>query len=409
MAGNWVGLLGIAAILGIAYALSDNRKAIEYRIVGSAFLLQIGVALFVMHSAVGQSLIQGMSYGVQSILEYANAGIDMVFGPLANRSAGLSFAVHVLPIVIFFSALISVLYHLGVMQLVVRVIGGGIRWLVGTQPVESLCAAANIFVGQTEAPLVVKPYLSKLTQPQVFTIMVSGLASVAGTVLAAYASMGIRVDYLLAASFMAAPGGLLMAKIIMPDGGSEGELASADALEAEGTEHVNVIMAAAVGAQDGVKLAVNIGAMLVAFVSLIAMLNGMLDGVGSWFGIEGLTFEYLMGVVFAPLMYLLNIPWEEAQIAGAFFGEKLILNEFVAFFHFGEVADSLSDQTQAIVTFMLCGFANLSSVAILLGGLGTLMPERKELFARYGLKAVAAGTLSNLMSAAIAGLLFTIS
>ncbi|MBV1906796.1 MAG: NupC/NupG family nucleoside CNT transporter [Pseudomonadales bacterium] len=404
-----MGLLGIAAILGIAYALSDNRKAIEYRIVGSAFLLQIGVALFVMHSAVGQSLIQGMSYGVQSILEYANAGIDMVFGPLANRSAGLSFAVHVLPIVIFFSALISVLYHLGVMQLVVRVIGGGIRWLVGTQPVESLCAAANIFVGQTEAPLVVKPYLSKLTQPQVFTIMVSGLASVAGTVLAAYASMGIRVDYLLAASFMAAPGGLLMAKIIMPDGGSEGELASADALEAEGTEHVNVIMAAAVGAQDGVKLAVNIGAMLVAFVSLIAMLNGMLDGVGSWFGIEGLTFEYLMGVVFAPLMYLLNIPWEEAQIAGAFFGEKLILNEFVAFFHFGEVADSLSDQTQAIVTFMLCGFANLSSVAILLGGLGTLMPERKELFARYGLKAVAAGTLSNLMSAAIAGLLFTIS
>ncbi len=406
MIGGLFGLVGIFTVLVIAVALSTNRKGINLRIVGTAFALQVAVAFFVMKIPAGQGLINGMSQGVQSILGFANAGIDMVFGPLANRSSGLSFAVHVLPIIIFFSALISVLYHLKIMQLIVKTIGGGIRWIIGTQHVESMCAAANIFVGQTEAPLVVKPYLGKLTEAQVFTIMVSGLASVAGTVLAAYAAMGIRLDYLLAASFMAAPGGLLMAKIIMPDDGSEIEQASTKALEPEGTNHVNVIMAAAVGASDGVRLAVNIGGMLVAFVSLIALVNGVLGGLGSLVGVEDLTLEYLMGVLFAPLMYLLNVPWSEAQIAGAFFGEKLVLNEFVAFLHFGQIADTLSDKSQAIITFMLCGFANLSSVAILLGGLGTLMPERRELFARYGLRAVAAGTLSNLMSAAIAGFFF---
>jgi len=408
MIDNLFGLVGIFTILAIAYGLSTNRKGINLRIVGAAFVLQLAVAYFVMKIPAGQSLIYGMSQGVQSILGFANAGIDMVFGPLADRSSGLSFAVHVLPIIIFFSALISVLYHLKIMQVVVKIIGGGLRWLIGTQHVESLCAAANIFVGQTEAPLVVKPYLGKLTEAQVFTIMVSGLASIAGTVLAAYAAMGIRLDYLLAASFMAAPGGLLMAKIMMPDDGSELASASTKALEPEGTTHVNVIMAAAVGASDGVKLAVNIGGMLIAFVSLIALINGVLGGLGSLFGLEDLTLEYILGLIFAPLMYLLNVPWSEAQIAGSFFGEKLVLNEFVAFLHFGQIADTLSEKTQAIIIFMLCGFANLSSIAILLGGLGTLMPERKELFARYGLRAVAAGTLSNLMSAAIAGLFFAL-
>jgi CNT family concentrative nucleoside transporter len=281
-----------------------------------------------------------------------------------------------------------------------------LRRIIGTGPVESLNAAANIFVGQTEAPLVVRPYLRSLTEPQLFAIMVSGLASVAGTVLAAYAQMGIRIEYLLAASFMSAPGGLLMAKILMPD--TDRHLpagGSAVPLEMEESHHANVILAAAVGARDGVMLAVNIGAMLVAFVSLIALFNGLVGGLGGWVGIEDLTLERILGFLFAPLMYLLSVPWAEAQTAGALFGEKLILNEFVAYFHLGQVADTLSPRTEAVVTFSLCGFANLSSIAILLGGLGSLVPEKRELIARFGLRAVAAGSLSNLMSAALASLL----
>jgi len=237
-------------------------------------------------------------------------------------------------------------------------------------------------------------------------VMVSGVASVAGTVLAAYAQMGIRLDYLLAASFMAAPGGLLMAKILMPDedvGGPEQHVR----LMGEESRHANVILAAAVGAQDGVKLAVNIGAMLIAFVALIALFNGIVGGLGGLVGLENLTLEGILGSIFAPLMYVLSVPWEEARVAGALFGEKLILNEFVAFLHMGELLADMSPRTEAVVTFSLCGFANLSSIAILLGGLGTLVPEKRDLIARFGVRAVIAGSLSNLMSAALAGIFLT--
>jgi CNT family concentrative nucleoside transporter len=299
----------------------------------------------------------------------------------------------------------SVLYHLKIMQWVVKLFGGALRWIIGTGPVESLNAAANIFIGQTEAPLVVRPYLSGLTEPQMFAVMVSGLASIAGTVLAGYVLMGAEMEYLLAASFMAAPGGLLMAKIIMPDDVAGVDVVDKRGLMLEDSKHENVILAAAVGASDGVRLAVNIGAMLIAFVALIALFNGLVGGVAGWFGVEGLTLQKILGWVFAPLMYLLSIPWAEAEAAGALFGEKLILNEFVAFSHLNEVLAGTSERTQAIVTFSLCGFANLSSIAILLGGLGSLVPEKRELIARLGLKAVLAGSLSNLMSAALAGLL----
>ncbi len=400
---HWISLVGMAVIVAIAVAFSTNRRKISLRIVLSAFALQAGVAALVLYVPAGKAFIETLSGAVRALLEFSNAGINMVFGPLADTSSGISFAVHVLPIVIFFASLMSVLYHLGVMQIVVRAVGGAIRWLLGTEAVESLNAAANIFVGQTEAPLVVRPYLGRLTEPQLFAVMVSGLASVAGTVLAAYAKMGIPVEYLLAASFMAAPGGLLMAKIIMPD---EDPDAPDEALDIERVRDANVILAAANGARDGVKLAVNIGAMLIAFVALIALFNGLVGGVGGWFGYPDITLEKLLGGIFAPLMWLLSVPWSEAQTAGALFGEKLILNEFVAYFDLTtKYMNDLSPRSLAVVTFSLCGFANFSSIAILLGGLGSLVPEKRDLIAKFGLRAVAAGSLSNLMSAALASLL----
>lgn len=407
MSGSFIGIAGMAVIIGIAILFSSNRKAINLRIVGAAFALQVTVAAFVLYVDAGKRAIESLSAGVQAVIDYSKEGIGMVFGPLANVPDGLVFAINVLPVIIFFSALISVLYHLKIMQWVVKLVGGALRWIVGTGTVESLNAAANVFVGQTEAPLVVKPYLGRLTDEQFFAVMVSGVASVAGTVLAAYVLMGAEMKYLLAASFMAAPGGLLMAKIIMPDNPDTQAAKVDEDMRMEDSKHINVILAAAVGTADGLRLAVNIGAMLIAFVALIALFNGIVGGLFSLVGIEGITLQLILGKIFQPLMYLLSVPWEEAQAAGSLFGEKLILNEFVAFSDMNTVLAGTSERTVAIVTFSLCGFANLSSIAILLGGLGSLVPERKELIAKFGLKAVAAGSLSNLMSAALAGLLLT--
>lgn len=406
---NFIAIFGIIILLGLAYLLSGDRKAINYRVVGSAFLLQVAVAAFVLVVPVGKGILQGMSDAVNKVIGYSNVGIDFLFGDLAHStSLGFIFVVKVLPIIVFAAALMSVLYHLHIMQWVVKIFGGALHWIIGTKRVESLCAAANIFLGQTEAPLVVKPYLSRVSDAQFFTIMVSGLASISGTILAGYAALGVNMDYLIAASFMAAPGGLLMAKIIMPD--PEPEESDAHLLEVdsfdEGEKPTNVIEAAANGAADGLKLAANIGAMLLAFVALIAMLNGMLGGIGSWFGYGDITFNMILGKIFAPLMYVIGIPWAEADIAGNLIGTKLILNEFVGFVELFKLPDgALGPRSVMIVIFALCGFANLSSIAILMGGFGVLVPERRHLIARWGLKAVAAGSLSNLMSAALAGLM----
>ncbi len=407
MPAQLISIAGIGALFAIAIAFSSNRRAIRPRIVIAAFSLQLLLAAVTLKLEAGQRVIEAMSNGVMAIIGYVGSGIGMIFGNLYDPSEGAqSFAVEVLPVIVFFASLMAVLYHIGIMQLIVRVVGRGLQLVIGTRPVESLNAAANIFVGQTEAPLVVRPYLKSLTQPQLFALMVSGTASVAGTVLAAYAQMGVRLDYLLAASFMAAPGGLLMAKILMPDEDMDGDTDTPPVTEAPELEREkNVILAAASGAQDGVRLAVNIGAMLLAFVALIALFNGIIGGLFGLMGVEGVTLERMLGYVFAPLMYLLSVPWEEAQTAGALFGEKLILNEFVAFLHLGDIVGELSPRTEAVVTFSLCGFANLSSIAILLGGLGVLIPERRELIGQYGMKAVLAGSLSNLMSAALASLL----
>ena len=405
--GNYIGLAGIVVILGIAVLFSSNRKAINLRIVGAAFALQVVIATFVLYFDAGRAVIDTLSTGVLKVIGYSKAGIDMVFGPLADTNVvGFSFAINVLPIIIFFSALMSVMYHLRIMEWVVRLVGGFLHKVIGTGAVESMNAAANVFVGQTEAPLVVRPYLKNLTEPQMFAVMVSGLASIAGTVLAGYVLMGAELKYLLAAAFMAAPGGLLMAKILMPDD----EVVKAgehEKLEMEPSQHRNVILAAASGTTDGLRLAANIGAMLIAFVALIALFNGIVGGLFSLVGIDGITLQFLLGKLFQPLMFLLSVPWAEAEAAGALFGEKLILNEFVAFSHLNDYLAGMSPRTVAIATFSLCGFANLSSIAILLGGLGVLVPEKRDLIGLFGIKAVLAASLSNLMSAARAGLLLT--
>ena len=407
MPSNLIGILGIIVILAIAIAFSSNRRAIHLRVVGAAFALQAAIAAIVLYWSRGQQAIEFLSSGVLAVIRFANAGIDMVFGPLADADVvGFSFAFNVLPIIIFFAALMSVLYHLRIMEWIVRIVGGALHKIIGTGAIESMNAAANIFVGQTEAPLVVKPYLKGLTDAQFFAVMVSGLASIAGTVLAGYVLMGAELKYLLAAAFMAAPGGLLMAKIIMPDD-EYIPPGKHERLQMEPSHHRNMILAAAAGTTDGLRLAVNIGAMLVAFVALIALFNGLVGGMFSLVGIEGVTLQLILGKIFQPLMFLLSVPWEEAEAAGALFGEKIILNEFVAFSHLNDYLAGMSQRTIAVTTFALCGFANLSSIAILLGGLGVLVPEKRELIGRFGIKCVLAASLSNLMSAALAGLMLT--
>ena len=415
----FIGLAGIAVILGIAVLLSTDRRAIRLRIVGAAFALQAGIAVLVLYSSFGKVVLGEMSGGVANLLGYSQKGTEFLFGKMATPEiGGQSFAIAALPVIIFFASLVSILYYLGIMQFVVRWVGGGIEKVIGVSKVESLCAAANIFVGQSESPLVIRPYLAGLTPAQLFTVMTSGMAGVAGTILAAYASMGIRIDYLLAASFMAAPGGILMAKIIMPDRvmPPEGELALGDQPgESSAGEPMpqathdeekpaNLIMAAAQGAQTGVRLAVAVGAMVLAFVALVALANGLLGGLGNMIGLPGLSFQGLLGYVFAPIMFLLNVPWSEAGIAGGLFGQKIVLNEFVAYISLG-TQQGLSARTIAVITFSLCGFANFSSIAIQMAVTGSLAPNQRPMIAKLGLRALAAGSLANLMSAALAGLL----
>jgi CNT family concentrative nucleoside transporter len=406
-----IGFAGILLILLIAVALSSDRRAIRPRVVGAAFALQALIAWLVLHVPAGKAVIAGMSHGVANLLGYAQAGTDFIFGPLASpQIGGASFAIAALPVIIFFASLVSILYYLGVMQFIVRWVGGAIELVTGVSKVESLCAAANIFVGQSESPLVIRPYLAGLTRPQLFTVMTSGMAGVAGTILAAYAAMGIKIDYLLAASFMAAPGGLLMAKIMMPDapgGHVVDPVVLPDGAHDE-ERPANIIMAASQGAQTGVKLAVAVGAMVLAFVALVALANGLLGGVGAWFGYPALSFQQLLGYAFSPIMYLLNIPWTEAQAAGGLFGTKVVLNEFVAYINLGQMQASLSPATVGIITFALCGFANFSSIAIQMAVTGNLAPNQRPMIAKLGLKALVAGSLANLMSAALAGLMLAL-
>jgi concentrative nucleoside transporter, CNT family len=408
----FISLAGIALILGIAVLLAGSRrKHIRFRVIGAAFALQIAIAVLVLYVPAGRDAISAMSHGVANLLGYAKQGVDFIFGPLAKPEiGGNSFAIAALPVIIFFASLISILYYLGIMQFIIRWVGGAIQKVTGISKVESLCAAANIFVGQSESPLVIRPYLAALTPAQLFLVMTSGMAGVAGTILAAYASMGIQIDYLLAASFMSAPGGILMAKIMMPDDPADPEIDPVLLTDASHDEEkpANIIMAAAQGAQTGVKLAVAVGAMVLAFVALVALANGLLGGVGGWFGYPDLSFQAVLGSAFRPIMFLLGVPWEEANIAGGMFGTKVVLNEFVAFIALGQAGNTLSPLSVAIVTFALCGFANFSSIAIQMAVTGSLAPNQRPMIAKLGVKALVAGSLANLMSAALAGLLLSL-
>lgn len=413
MVGRLPGLAGIAVILLIAWLLSTNRRAIRLRVVGAAFALQTVIAFLVLYTSGGRFVIQGLSNGVANLLGYATQGTEFLFGPSATNPLAHTFAIAALPVIIFFASLVAILYYLGIMQLIVRWVGGAIGWVTGISRVESLSAAANIFVGQSESPLVVRPYLASLPPSRLFTVMTVGMAGVAGTILAAYASLlgNQYLPFLLAASFMSAPGGVLMAKMIMPDDPvdtqkvEEQKVEIAETFE-EGERPANVIMAASQGALTGVRLAVAVGAMVLAFVALVALANGILSGIGAWFGYPDLTFQKVVGLVFSPVMYLIGIPWSEAGTAGGLFGTKVVLNEFVAFIDLGKMgAGALGDRSRQIVIFALCGFANFSSIAIQMAVTGGLAPSQRPVIARLGLRALAAGSLANLMSAALASVM----
>ena len=419
-----LGIVGIAFILLVAVLFSTNRRAIRLRVVAAAFALQALIALLVLRTVPGRAIIQTLSDGVANLLGYAGKGTEFLFGPTATNPLANTFALGALPVIIFFASFIAILYHLGIMQRIVRWVGGAIGWVTGISRVEALGAAANIFVGQSESPLVVRPYLAALPASHLFTLMTVGMAGVAGTILAAYAGLlGEKyLPFLLAAAFMSAPGGILMAKLLMPDEPPaqdelplEGAVASGapeDALQVdtfeEGERPANIIMAAAQGAQTGVKLAVAVGAMVLAFVALVALANGLLGGLGNMLGQPGWSFQGAVGALFAPVMYLIGVPWNEAGIAGGLFGTKIVLNEFVAFIDLGNAAGpaaALSERSRAIVTFALCGFANFSSIAIQMAVTGNLAPNQRPVIARLGLRALLAGSLANLMSAALAGLM----
>lgn len=399
------GLFGILVILCIAFIFSNNKSKINKRTVLIGLTLQLAFAFIVLKWSLGRFALQKLTDLVNAIITYANEGINFVFGGIYTPESGISFvfAFNVLTVVIFFSALISVLYYIGVMQLIIKYIGGAISKMLGTRKAESFSATANIFVGQTEAPLVVKPYLANMTQSELFAVMVCGLASVSGSVLIGYSLLGVPLEYLLAASFMSAPAGLVLAKIMFPETKSnevdqEFEIFRDD-------ESANVIDAAANGASIGLQLALNIGAMLLAFIALIALLNGLLSFIGGWFGFNQLSLELILGYIFSPLAFVIGVPWNEALLAGNFIGQKLILNEFVAYSAFAPHIPELSRKTVAIISFALCGFANISSFGILLGGLGKLAPNRRPDIAKLGMKAVIAGALASCLSAAIAGML----
>ncbi len=403
-------VVGMAVLFLIAWVFSSNKRAINYRTIVSAFVIQVALGALALYVPLGREMLQGLASGIQSVISYGYEGVRFLFGNLAPNAkgdqgiGGFIFAINVLAIIIFFASLISLLYYLKIMPLVINLIGGALQKCLGTSKAESMSAAANIFVAHTEAPLVIKPYLKSMSDSEIFAVMCVGMASVAGPVLAGYASMGIPLPYLIAASFMSAPGGLLFAKIIYP----QNEAISSHA-DVSIEKHVNAIEAIANGASTGLNLALHVGAMLLAFVGMLALINGLLGVVWGFLGMEHLSLGLILGTLLKPLAFMLGIPWSQAGIAGEIIGIKIALNEFVGYMQFlPYLGDNppliLSEKTKAIITFALCGFANLSSVAMLIGGLGSLVPKKKDLIVRLALKAVLVGTLSNFMSATIAGL-----
>jgi CNT family concentrative nucleoside transporter len=398
--------LGIAAFVAIAWAFSENRRRFPARVVAWGLALQLGLALLLLRSPAGRAFFVAVNAAVSRFIAYTEAGTDFVFGPL--RATGFSFALDVLPVIVVMGSLFSVLYHWGVVQLVVRALARGLSRAMGISAAESLSAVADVFVGMTEAPLLIRPYLARMTRSELFTVMTAGMATIAGSVLVAYAKMlggGDYAGHLVTASFMAAPAAVLLAKVMVPETGVP-ETSRADAATVR-VESVNTIDAAAAGASAALRLAANVGALLVAFIALLAMANAGLEQVGDWLGAPGLTLQRLLGWAFAPLALLLGIAPAEAQTVGSLLGVKTVLNEFIAYHELGDLiaAQRISPRAAVISSYALCGFANFGSLAILLGGVGAMVPERRAEIAQLGLKAILAGTLATMMTASVVAVL----
>lgn len=402
-----IAILGIIFLLGAAFLLSENRSAVRIGDVGKTLLLQIAVAIFALVTPIGASVLNVLKQGVEQGIGYGNVGIEYVFGSLALPENGYVLAFQVFPIIIFIASVFSVLFHLRIMEVVIKVLGGGIRFITGASRLESTCAAANIFIGMTEAPLVILPYLKRISRSQLFIVMAVGLSSVAGTVLVAFASLGIRIDLLLTAAFMSAPAGLLIGRILVPETATPVDIMDDNETHPEMNigRASSVIEAASNGAMIGMQVFLSVLAVLLAFVALIALLNGILGGVGGWLGFPQLSMELLLGYLFAPISFIIGIPWAEAQAAGALLGQKLILNEFVAYANFAPAMDTFSDHGQIVITIALCGFANFGGLGILVAGLSAVVPERKSEISSLGVKALLAGTLANFMSASIVSII----
>ena len=412
------GLFGLAVLISVAWLMSMQRKAIDWKLVASGIALQIGFAIIVILVPGGRAFFNQLSIIFVKVISFAMDGAAFVFGDLARiEEFGFVFAFQVLPTIIFFAALMGVLYHLGIMQRVVQGMAWGMQKILNVSGSESLSVAANVFVGQTEAPLVVRPYIAKMTESELFTMMIAGMATIAGAVLAAYIALLGGPDpeqqlfyarHLLAASVMAAPATIVIAKILRPE--TEQSLTKGTVkLNVEKTAG-NAIEAAANGAADGVRLALNVGGMLLAFLGLIAMVNWPIGWLGDISGLEALigqpvSLSVILGYLLSPLAWVIGVPWGDAIAVGALIGEKVITNEFVAYSHLNEIKDTLAPHSVLISTYALCGFANFSSIAIQIAGIGGLAPERRGDIARLGLRAVLGGTLATMMTATIAGVL----
>ncbi|EFV39086.1 MAG: NupC/NupG family nucleoside CNT transporter [Hafnia sp.] len=406
-------LFGIVILLLIAFIFSNNRKKISLRTVGAALLLQVILGAVMLYIPAGKWLVNSIAAGVNKVISYSDAGSSFIFGGLVGPKmnvlfdgAGFVFAFHVLPAIIFITSLISILYYIGVMGWVINILGYVFQKMMRVSKVEAFAAVTTIFLGQNELPAVLKPFISKMNRNELFTVICSGMASIAGSMLVGYAGLGVPIEYLLAASLMAIPGGILFARMLSP--ATEASQVEFSQMSFSDKRPASVIEAAASGAMLGLKIAVGVATVVMAFVALIALINGIVGGVGGLFGWSGVSLESLLGYIFSPLAYIMGVSWDNSALAGGLIGQKLAINEFVAYVNFSpylkDAAGVLDPKTIAVISFALCGFANFGSIAVVVGAFSAVAPERASDIARLGLRALLAATLSNLMSATIAGL-----
>lgn len=409
---RFTGLFGIVLILGIAYAMSNNRKAINYRTVGVGLGIQFGLALFILRTDIGQAIFQWLGAKVQKLLSFSDKGADFVFGTLVRpelmaKAFGpgndFVFFFKVIPTIIFVAVLVNMLYHLGIMQRVVSTMAKGVYWLMGVSGAEAVSNVASTFVGQVEAQIMIKPYLKNMTNSELMASMTGSFACIAGGVMAVYISLGVPAPYLIAASLMAAPGALVISKIVFPET-EQSNTKGAVKLEIQ-KSHANLLDAIAAGAGEGLKVGFNVIAMLIGFIALVALLDYLLGLIGGVFSFPELSFNLVLGKIFSVFAWAMGVPSKDIQAAGSLMGTKMVINEFVAYLDMVKMKDTLDHKTIVITSFALCGFANFSSIAIQVGGIGELAPSRRADLARLGFKALICGTLASYMSATLAGLL----